>query len=212
MRASRGDAEPPLLRLAGVRHDGLEATGLELEARSMAFISGPSGSGKTRLLRVVADLDAHYGDIWLDGRHRSEFKGHQWRRQVGMLPTESHWWRNDAASHFATLPGTEALEGLRLKAIVLKRPIDQLSTGERQRLALLRLLANAPRVLLLDEPTASLDADSAGHVEAGVRAYVEETGAAVIWVSHDENQAKRLATRRYTMNAGRLTAAERGAK
>ncbi len=129
-----------------------------------------------------------------------------------MLPTESRWWRNDAASHFATLPGTEALEGLRLKAAVLKRPIEQLSTGERQRLALLRLLANAPRGLLLDEPTASLDADSAGYVEAWVRAYVEETGAAVIWVSHDESQAERLATQQYTMNAGRLTAAQGGAK
>jgi len=203
---SRGNAETPLLRLAGVRHDGLEATALELEPRSMVFISGPSGSGKTRLLRVVADLDAHHGDIWLDGRHRGEFKGHQWRHRVGMLPTESRWWHKDAASHFASLPGTEALKGLHLETAVLKRPIDQLSTGERQRLALLRLLANAPRVLLLDEPTASLDADSTGRVEDRVRAYVEESGAAVIWVSHDENQAKRLATQQFTMNAGRLTA------
>ena len=207
-----GNAEAPLLRLAGVRHDGLEATALELEPRSMVFISGPSGSGKTRLLRVVADLDAHHGDIWLDGRHRGEFKGHQWRHRVGMLPTESRWWRKDAASHFASLPETEALEALHLETAVLKRPIDQLSTGERQRLALLRLLANAPRVLLLDEPTASLDADSTRRVEARVRTYVEESGAAVIWVSHDEDQAKRLATQQYTMNAGRLTAAAGRAK
>jgi ABC-type iron transport system FetAB ATPase subunit len=210
--STAANAEAPVLRLASVRHEGLEATALELEARSMVFISGPSGSGKTRLLRVVADLDAHHGDIWLNGRHREEFQGHQWRQRVGMLPTESRWWRNDAASHFATLPGTEALEGLRLEVAVLKRPIDQLSTGERQRLALLRLLENAPRVLLLDEPTASLDSDSAGLVEAQVKTYVEETGAAVIWVSHDAKQAKRLATQRYTMGAGRLTAVKGRAK
>lgn len=198
--------DAPVLRLAGVRHAGLEPASLELAAGEMAFISGPSGSGKSRLLRAVADLDPHQGDIWIDGVHRDSLRPSEWRRRVGWLPTESHWWRKDPAGHFAMPPETGALAALNLDPGVLKRPVDQLSTGERQRLALLRLMANNPRVMLLDEPTASLDDDSAALVENRVRQYLKDTGGAVIWVSHDEDQRKRLASRRYLMRSGHLEA------
>lgn len=198
------DDHPPLLKLENLRHEGLEAAKLELGRGDIAIMSGPSGSGKTRLLRAVADLDAHSGEVWLEGRHYLSFRPCDWRRQVGFLPTESHWWRRDPMGHFDTPPNGDTLKRLKLDPSVLKRPIAQLSTGERQRLALLRLLQNAPKVLLLDEPTGSLDADSAAQVEKEVKRYLKENGAAAIWVSHDETQAKRLASRRYTMSGGRL--------
>ena len=167
-------------------------------------ISGPSGAGKTRLLRAVADLDAHSGDVWLEGRHYLSVSPCEWRRRVGFLPTESHWWRKNPGAHFESPPNSDTLARLKLDPAVLKRPIAQLSTGERQRLALLRLLQNAPRVLLLDEPTGSLDADSAARVETEVKHFLKENDAAAIWISHDEAQAKRLASRRYLMRGGKL--------
>lgn len=199
-----GDNPANLLKLENLRHDGLEAAKLELDRGDIAVMTGPSGSGKTRLLRALADLDAHSGEVWLEGRHYLSFHPCEWRRQVGFLPTESHWWRKDPLAHFDTPPNGDTLKRLKLEPSVLKRPIAQLSTGERQRLALLRLLQNTPRVLLLDEPTGSLDADSAARVEAEVRRYLKENNAAAIWVSHDEAQAKRLASRHYAMSGGKL--------
>jgi ABC-type iron transport system FetAB ATPase subunit len=194
----------PLLKLENLRHEGLEAAALELEAGDIALVSGPSGSGKTRLLRALADLDAHSGDLWLEGRHYLSFEAWDWRRQVGFLPTESHWWCKDAGGHFDTPPQNETLNRLKLDAVTLKRPVGQLSSGERQRLALLRLLQNAPKVLLLDEPTGSLDGDSAARVEAEVKRYLKANHAAAVWVSHDPAQVKRLAGRRYSMSEGKL--------
>lgn len=198
----------PLLRLAGVHHTGLEPVDLELRPGEIVFITGPSGSGKTRLLRAVADLDPHQGDVWLEDKHCDGFAPCEWRRRVGWLPTESHWWARSPAEHFDRPPEEASLRALGLEPVVLKRPVEQLSTGERQRLALLRLLANGPRVMLLDEPTASLDDDNAGRVESRIADYLKDTGSAALWVSHDAGQSGRLASRRFRMHDGRLRAAD----
>lgn len=200
--------DPPLLRLSGVRLDGLEPVDLALAPGELVFITGPSGAGKTRLLRAVADLDPHEGDIWLEGNHCDTFAPCDWRRRVGWLPTESHWWARSAADHFAGVPDEAALRNLNLEPVLMKRPVEQLSTGERQRLALLRLMANVPRVMLLDEPTASLDNGTASRVESLIRSYVKESQGAALWVSHDAGQTGRLASRRFRMHQGRLEAGD----
>jgi UDP-glucose/iron transport system ATP-binding protein len=83
--------------------------------------------------------------------------------------------------------------------------IERLSSGEKQRLALLRLLANRPEVLLLDEPTANLDAANSRRVETLVRDYLKANGASCLWVSHAQQQLEQLCDRRMSMTAeGRL--------
>ena len=73
--------------------------------------------------------------------------------------------------------------------------MERLSSGERQRLALARLLANRPRVLLLDEPTANLDPVNIHRVEQLVKDYLAEQQAACLWVTHTREQIARIADR-----------------
>jgi len=91
---------------------------------------------------------------------------------------------------------------------VLGWRIERLSTGERQRLALFRLLWNEPQVLLLDEPTAALDRTNVRGVEKLIREYQDSTGAAVLWVSHDLEQIERATERHLQFFEGRLEAEE----
>ncbi len=100
------------------------------------------------------------------------------------------------------------LEQLGFTEQVLEWEVRHCSTGERQRLALLRLLANRPRALLLDEPTASLDPDNVRRMETLLEKYRVQHDAAVLWVSHDPEQTRRVATRDLELHDGCLL--ERG--
>lgn len=178
---------------------------LEVAAGECVCLSGPSGAGKSLLLRAIADLDPHEGQVWLDGRESREFAPRDWRRQVGLLPAESQWWRERVGDHFAEVDEAR-WQALGFGPETQDWQVARCSTGERQRLALLRLLANKPRVLLLDEPTAALDPTAVQRVEAMVAAYREEHQAAVLWVSHDPAQMQRVAARQLRIVAGRLEA------
>jgi len=92
-----------------------------------------------------------------------------------------------------TLRLSGILNRLDFGADVLGWSVSRLSTGERQRLALARLLANRPEVLLLDEATANLDPANRDRVEVIVRDYRRDRAAAVLWVSHDPEQRRHLA-------------------
>jgi len=166
-------------------------------------ISGPSGAGKTHLLRAISDLDPHEGELFLDNVKSTLFSPPMWRKQVGFLPAKSNWWHEKVRQHFDHLEALH-LERLGFTRSVLDYSIARLSTGERQRLALLRLLSNQCKVLLLDEPTAALDPENVLRAEELIKAYCKEYGAAVVWVSHDPAQIERVCTCQYVLANGKF--------
>ncbi len=182
----------PRLEVRDLRGPYFGPVGFLLPAGGLVFVRGPSGAGKSRMLRAIVDLDPSEGVVLLDGRPRESFPPHVWRRLVGLLPAEPQWWADRAADHFDRQPSGEALAALGLEPEVLQRPVAGLSSGERQRLALLRLLANRPRVLLLDEPTANLDAANTRRVEQLIEALRTKQGVGVVWVGHQTDQMERL--------------------
>jgi len=176
---------------------------LDVDSGDCLCISGPSGSGKSLLLRAIADLDPHEGDLFLEGVASNELAANEWRTRVGLLPPESCWWLPRAIDHFrdgVPVP----LDYIGLSGPTLEQPVSRLSSGEKQRLALMRLLSNRPRVLLLDEPTANLDPENTRRIESVITEYRRSHDAAVIWVSHDEEQVRRVANRHYEVVDGRL--------
>ncbi|MEN8169415.1 MAG: ATP-binding cassette domain-containing protein [Pseudomonadota bacterium] len=170
-------------------------------------LAGASGSGKSLLLRAIADLDPHGGELLLGGVSALSMPGHLWRRRVGLLPAEPFWWAERVGDHFEDGEG-ELLEALGLNLDALEWTVSRCSTGERQRLALARLLQNRPEVLLLDEPTAALDPQSAERVETLLQRYRRDNNAVEIWVSHDPAQRQRVAHRHYRIEGGELSEVE----
>ena len=194
---------PPLLEIKQLRRLMVGPVTLDVDVGDCLCISGPSGSGKSLLLRSIADLDPHEGSARLNGKPATDILPHIWRVQVGMLPPESAWWLPRVRDHFRNgivVP----LERIGLQDTIMEQPVMRLSSGEKQRLALMRLLSNRPRVLLLDEPTANLDPENTLRVEAVITEYRRAHKAAVIWVSHDKAQVERVANRHYEISHGEL--------
>ncbi len=182
---------------------GLGPISLAVGLGECVGITGPSGAGKTRFLRLIADLDPHSGNVILDGSSQNQISGPEWRRQVGLLPPDSQWWHDLVGEHFPQAYAPP-LARLGLAEDCLNWAVGRLSSGEKQRLALLRLLANRPRVLLLDEPTANLDPTNVSRVEALLAEYRENGHTACLWVSHDPEQLERVSDRQLMMDNGRL--------
>ena len=170
---------------------------LELAAGECVAVMGASGAGKSVLLRLIADLDPGSGEVLLNGQARSAFSGPAWRQQVMYLAAEPAWWGATVMEHFP--PGSQAAllemaSALGLRQGFVDIALTQLSTGERQRLALLRGLLRRPQVLLLDEPTAALDETSVAAVEQLLQR-CQQQGLSLLWVTHSQAQAARVGQR-----------------
>jgi ABC-type iron transport system FetAB ATPase subunit len=193
-----------MLKLEDLKIPDVEAVSLTLRPGECIGLCGDSGSGKTRLLRAIADMDEHDGQVYADETAQSDVSGHEWRRRVSLLPAESLWWFDRVGEHFQA--NEPQLRMLGFDAAVLDWQVSRCSSGEKQRLAVLRLLAHCPRVLLLDEPSANLDSGNAGRVEMLIRDYLDTHNAMAIWVSHDPAQLERVASASYRIAEGRLEA------
>ena len=175
---------------------------------------GPSGCGKTSLLRLIAGLARPVdGRVILDGRDLSAEPPE--RRRIGMVFQEGSLFGHlridqNIAFGLRHLPRanrrartTEMLDLVRLPAVARRYP-HELSGGEQQRVALARALAPRPRVVLMDEPFASLDEvlrESLGREVAGI---LRATGTGAILVTHDRREAMALGDRVAVMNNGRI--------
>jgi phosphate-transporting ATPase len=193
-----------MLKVEALTRPGVGPISLEIADGACLALMGPSGAGKSLFLRAVVDLDPNEGRVSAGRLERAQIPAPAWRRAVRYLPAESGWWRPDVAGHFADREAALALiTALRLPRASLDWQVDRLSSGERQRLALARALIDAPPVLLLDEPTAALDAEVREAAEDLLRAQVQ-AGTSILLVTHDAEQAGRLAGRIVRMREGRL--------
>ena len=190
-----------MLRIEKLKVGALPPLTFEVADGECLVIEGPSGTGKTRLLRAIADLDPAPGMVFLDGAERCELPATDWRASVRYCAAEPGWWTPTARPAFATSAPLNAKSSARLDRLLasvsldqgaLDRPVSLLSTGERQRLALVRSVLDEPKVLLLDEPTGSLDPANAALVEELIK-FQLLARRCIVLVSHDPRQIQRLA-------------------
>ncbi len=193
-----------MLTLSGLNGPGFGPIDARVAGGHCLAVMGASGSGKTRLLRAIADLDPAAGDCLLNDTPRARIPATEWRRRIAYVPAEPGWWAATAADHFDDMALCTALaDRLGVENAALKRPIEELSTGERQRLALVRALQFTPDVLLLDEPTGPLDVRTTELVEGEIRDRMQN-GAGIILVTHERAQTERLGAEVHPIVAGRF--------
>ncbi|WP_444924098.1 ATP-binding cassette domain-containing protein [Microbulbifer sp. DLAB2-AF] len=193
----------PELKLESLSIGPLKKVQLKVLAGEIICLSGPSGSGKSRLLRAIADIEPHDGDISFDDKSQKGMTGHQWRRQIMLVPAQSAWWYETVGKHF-NQPMGQALKILGFPEEATEWQVSRLSSGEKQRLALIRALSYAPQVLLLDEPTANLDADTTRKVEIWLMDEISKYQYPVIWVAHNREQIQRVASRHIEIKGSNL--------
>jgi putative ABC transport system ATP-binding protein len=178
-------------------------------------VAGPSGSGKSTLLRLLNRLaDPDTGRVLYEGVDVRERDPLELRREVSLvpqLPALLEGTVHDNVAYGPRLAGhsfdaRSCLELAGLDPDFEGRDAAKLSVGEQQRVMLARALALDPRVLLLDEPTSALDADARDAVEATLRELRERTSISLVLVTHDAEQARRLADHLVRIEAGRVTA------
>lgn len=196
----------------GYAQDGttlLAPVSLQLSQGEFLMLTGPSGSGKSTLLKIVASLlEATQGEIRCKGRPISELNPENYRQQVSYCFQTPTLFGETVYDNLA-LPwqirqkkaDREVLQAwlkrVNLSEAMLDKKCEQLSGGEKQRVALLRNLQFLPEVLLLDEITSALDEENKRTINQLINGLVSEKGVAVIWISHDAaetEQAHRVVT------------------
>jgi putative ABC transport system ATP-binding protein len=195
----------PVLSFEGVRvatDDGVELLhGVDVVVRHgrVTVLAGPSGAGKTTLLRLGNRLEVpSAGVVRFHADDVAGLDPRELRRRVGMVfqrpvvfggTVRDNLLVADAGADDRVMG--EALERSGLAAGVLERTADDLSGGEAQRMCIARTLMTGPQVVLMDEPTSSLDPSNRRGIE-GLARRLAAAGLGVLWVTHDLAQARRL--------------------
>jgi lipoprotein-releasing system ATP-binding protein len=188
--------------------------------QSVALVA-PSGAGKSTLLHIAGLLEhPDRGDVYIDGRSTAILPDHERTRirraEVGFVYQSHHLLPEFTALENVMLPqmirglgrrearerASELLTYLGLGERLSHRPAE-LSGGEQQRVAIGRAVANAPRILLADEPTGNLDIHTADHVFATFNQLIRASGLATIIATHNMELAARM-DRRVTLREGQL--------
>jgi putative ABC transport system ATP-binding protein len=194
--------------------DELTAT---IPPAGITVVSGPSGAGKTTLLRLCNRLEVpEAGTVSYRGQPLDELDPLVLRRSVGMVFQRPTPFPGSVADNLAVAhPGagaeelSTALQRVALEPALLSQEARTLSGGELQRMCLARTLVTRPETLLLDEPTSALDEQPKRVFESTARDLAER-GITIIWVTHDDAQARRVADRIYQLRDGHLSGATAG--
>ncbi|CAI5483071.1 unnamed protein product [Closterium sp. Yama58-4] len=218
-------AAPPKIEIRGLTRRAASTGALILDgvalrvARGQLFgLIGPSGSGKSTLLRAINRLwEPTRGTVWVDGCDVTTMDVQQLRRRVGMVFQSPHLFPGTVADNVRYGPGLQGVAvgveeqqslllraGLDPSSAFLHRQAHELSGGEAQRVSIARALANSPQVLLLDEPTSSLDPTATRKVEETIERLLREEGLTVVLVSHSMPQIERVADVTALLSQGRV--------
>ena len=188
---------------------------VEVRSAEVLAVAGPSGAGKSSFLRLLNRLDEPTGGtVRFQGIDYRQMDPRDLRRRVGMVTQTAYLFPGTIADNLRFGPLQQGLElpaneieelmsqvGLANRA---SEDVSHLSGGEAQRVSLARALATAPAVLLLDEPTSSLDAQAKDEVEKLILKLVRGNGLTCVMVTHDLAQAARVADRIMVLKKGRL--------
>jgi iron complex transport system ATP-binding protein len=211
--------------------DALSGVTLRVGPGELVAVAGPNGSGKSTLLRAMSRvLRPRLGRAFLSGRDLyGEVAARESARAIGVVPQEAPLEFEVTCGEIVLLGrapylgrfGTEGPEDRRAAREAMERtgtwelrdrPVREVSGGERQRVLLARAFAQEPRVLLLDEPTAHLDAAYQARILRIVGELRGERGTAVVATFHDLNLAAACADRMVLLKEGRVAAAGRPAE
>ena len=195
---------------------------VEVEAGEMVCLLGPNGAGKSTLMRTLAGLQpALSGAVWLDGARLESLSARELARRLSIVLTDRVDVGNLSAFGLVSLgrhPYTSWSGGLSetdraavrsaLDAVgaatLSQRPVLELSDGERQKVMIARALAQEPKLILLDEPTAFLDLPRRVEMMGVLRGLARETGRAVLLSTHDLDLALRSADRLWLLGGDGL--------
>ena len=202
----------------------LDQVSIAVQGGDLVGLLGPNGSGKTTLLKILGGmLQPSTGDVQLDGRRLAGWSRRQLARQIAVVPQETHATLDFAAldivlmGRYAHL-GPFALEGAADLEIAREalaatgtadletRPFATLSGGEKQRVVIASALAQASDLLLLDEPTASLDLGYQLEIASLLQRLSRDRGATMVVCTHDLNFAAALCGRIVLLKKGRVLA------
>lgn len=181
-------------------HDILKNINFSVNEGQIVTVTGPSGGGKSTLLKLIGLLNSPTsGTIQYQGKNVFEYEPTEYRKKV------SYFFQNailfddtvrDNLAFPAKIRGVEfdegrAIEGLKivqLSSTDLDKPIQELSGGEKQRVALIRNLMYPPKVLLMDEVTSSLDKENRAIVVSYIRRLNKEEKITVLWITHNQDE------------------------
>lgn len=190
-----------------------------VEKGDYLFIVGPSGSGKSTLLKLCCHLiSPTEGHIFLDGTDVTQWNSVELRQNVAYVFQTPVLFGKTVEDNLLfpfqirKVPfDPERTRGMlarfHLEEDMLKHPVQTLSGGEKQRIALVRSLLFTPKVLLLDETTSSLDEENTRIVERAITELNQE-GITVLWVTHNDAQSRRCGKRRMTVADGQIQSLE----
>ena len=180
---------------------------LVINQNEIVGLTGGSGSGKSTILRIVVDLlTPESGNIVVLGKPISDWDPQELRRNVILVPQESQMFsgtvRDNLVWGLSKVGQTidddslhEILREVKLDSLKLDDDAFNLSGGEKQRIAIARALVMNPEALLLDEPTASLDEESALAVENVLNDVIQKRQIGILIVTHNKEQAHRFTSR-----------------